>query len=281
MDPVGLTVGLLTTVAALVCKVHEMIAQAEIVGDQFEDLEWEFNRAQEGLECLKTIFETSTLRPADVDEYRNKVNGFSKNLEIVKTQLDQIHGNLKHRSFFKRYAQKRELMDGELARLKTIVVNFNSSLNYLATTYGCLVGNRNHEKLTRIENQLNKLEFQTEKNLQRIRVDIDLNLEYVAQAMQQLQEVPEYSEPLPKYEKHKPMFILTDKDTPGAVTPYTTPSTPRVILDATPRAPLGPGPLSDEAFRASGWYVTWGLQGAEEAQNEYWNTHALQQASAV
>ncbi|KAH8148213.1 uncharacterized protein LAJ45_07665 [Morchella importuna] len=99
--------------------------------------------------------------------------------------------------------------------------------------------------------------------------------------MQQLQEVPEYSEPLPKYEKHKPMYILIDKDTPGAVTPYTTPSTPRVILDSALRMPLDPGPLSDEAFRASGWYVTWGLQGAHEAQNESWNTHALQQASAV
>ncbi|KAH0608856.1 uncharacterized protein H6S33_001084 [Morchella sextelata] len=291
MDPVGLSVGLLTTVAALVCKVHEMIAQAEIAGDQFKDLTCEFKRTEVGLNCLEMIFKTSTLSRADVDEYSKKLAGYTKDLQSIGTQLKQIRGNLSSRKFFRRYSQKRELMDGELGRLKSLIVDFNSSLSFLATTYNCVLSDRAHayaksadERLGSIESQLNRLEFKTEKNLQSIRVDIDLNLQYVQAVIQLQQEEPDYSIPLPKYEKYEskqPMFILTDKDTPGAVTPYTTPSTPRVVPDSAPRVPLGPGPSFDEAFRTSDWYVTCGLQGAEDAQNDYWRAHELQQASAV
>ncbi|KAI5847102.1 hypothetical protein DFP73DRAFT_525461 [Morchella snyderi] len=291
MDPVSLTVGLITTVAALVCKVNEMIAQAEIVSDQFGDLICEFNRTSVELNFLNTIFAASTLPPAKVADYRKKVIGFKKDLENIRIQLLRVRNNLNSRRFFRRYAQKQDLIDGELGRLKSMVVDFNWTLNFLAATYNCVLGNSIHayvkstdERLGRIESQLKRLEADTEEGLQSIREDVDLNLQYVQAVVQLQQEEPDYSAPLPKYEKvrsKQPMFILTDKDTPGATTPYTTPGTPRFVPDSTPRTPLDPGYSFDEAFRASDWYITCGLQGAEDAQNDCWDAHALQQASAV
>lgn len=174
----GACLALLNVTTTLAVKVGQLIAELEGAGDEFGDILEQFSVTSTALSHLQSLFRSPSIPSSLVDEYEREVRVFRNRLDDIETVLNQVIENLNSKSLFKRFNQKRDLVDGGLRRLSSKLSAFNQSLHLMVTTHSSRVIALIHEGVSRVESRA--------PVIQDVRVDI--NLQYVEAARKSQKE---------------------------------------------------------------------------------------------